>query len=82
MTKLGLLEAFQYAVETVNVAKFEEALIIFSVEYSVQIPQEAAELIKAQDDNLSKEKLKEIMLKIQMPIYNYIKTNGNVNELK
>lgn len=33
MTKLGLLEAFQYAVETVNVAKFEEALIIFSVEY-------------------------------------------------
>lgn len=82
MTKLGLLEAFQYAVETVNVAKFEEALIIFSVEYGVQIPQEAAELIKAQDDNLSKEKLKEIMLKIQMPIYNYIKTNGNVNELK
>lgn len=82
MTKLGLLEAFQYAVETVNVAKFEEALIIFSVEYGVQIPQEAAELIKAQDENLSKEKLKEIMLKIQMPIYNYIKTNGNVNELK
>lgn len=82
MTKLGLLEAFQYAVETVNVTKFEEALIIFSVEYGVQIPQEAAELIKAQDDNLSKEKLKEIMLKIQMPIYNYIKTNGNVNELK
>lgn len=82
MTKLGLLEAFQYAVETVNVAKFEEALIIFSVEYGVQIPQEATELIKAQDDNLSKEKLKEIMLKIQMPIYNYIKTNGNVNELK
>lgn len=82
MTKLGLLEAFQYAVEIVNVAKFEEALIIFSVEYGVQIPQEAAELIKAQDDNLSKEKLKEIMLKIQMPIYNYIKTNGNVNELK
>ena len=82
MTKLGLLEAFQYAVETVNVAKFEEALIIFSVEYGVQIPQEAAELIKAQDDILSKEKLKEIMLKIQMPIYNYIKTNGNVNELK
>mgnify|MGYP000708227479 FL=1 len=82
MTKLGLLEAFQYAVETVNVAKFEEALIIFSVEYGVQIPQEAAELIKAQDENSSKEKLKEIMLKIQMPIYNYIKTNGNVNELK
>lgn len=82
MTKLGLLEAFQYAVETVNVAKFEEALIIFSVEYGVQIPQEAAELIKAQDENLSKEKLKEIMLKIQMPIYNYIKTNGNVDELK
>lgn len=82
MTKLGLLEAFQYAVETVNVTKFEEALIIFSVEYGVQIPSEAVELIKAQDDNLSKEKLKEIMLKIQMPIYNYIKTNGNVNELK
>lgn len=82
MTKLGLLEAFQYAVETVNVTKFEEALIIFSVEYGVQIPREEAELIKAQDDNLSKEKLKEIMLKIQMPIYNYIKTNGNVNELK
>ena len=82
MTKLGLLEAFQYAVETVNVTKFEEALIIFSVEYGVQIPREAAELIKSQDDNLSKEKLKEIMLKIQMPIYNYIKTNGNVNELK
>lgn len=82
MTKLGLLEAFQYAVETVNVTKFEEALIIFSVEYGVQIPREAVELIKAQDDNLSKEKLKEIMLKIQMPIYNYIKTNGNVNELK
>lgn len=82
MTKLGLLEAFQYAVETVNVTKFEEALIIFSVEYGVQIPREAAELIKAQDDNLSKEKLKEIMLKIQMLIYNYIKTNGNVNELK
>lgn len=82
MTKLGLLEAFQYAVETVNVAKFEEALIIFSVEYGVQIPQEAVELIKAQDENLSKEKLKEIMLKIQMPIYNYIKTNGNVDELK
>ena len=82
MTKLGLLEAFQYAVETVNVAKFEEALIIFSVEYGVQIPQEAAELIKAQDENSSKEKLKEIMLKIQMPIYNYIKTKGNVNELK
>lgn len=82
MTKLGLLEAFQYAVETVNVAKFEEALIIFSVEYGVQIPQEAAEIIKAQDENSSKEKLKEIMLKIQMPIYNYIKTNGNVNELK
>ena len=56
MTKLGLLEAFQYAVETVNVTKFEEALIIFSVEYGVQIPREAAELIKAQDDNLSKEK--------------------------
>ena len=82
MTKLGLLEAFQYAVETVNVIKFEEALIIFSVEYGVQIPSEAAKLIKAQDDNLSKEKLKEIMLKIQMPIYNYIKINGNVNELK
>lgn len=82
MTKLGLLEVFQYAVETVNVIKFEEALIIFSVEYGVQIPSEAVELIKAQDDNLSKEKLKEIMLKIQMPIYNYIKTNGNVNELK
>lgn len=82
MTKLGLLEAFQYAVETVNVAKFEEALIIFSVEYGVQIPQEAAELIKAQDENSSKEKLKEIMLKIQMPVYNYIKTNGNVDELK
>jgi hypothetical protein len=82
MTKLGLLEAFQYAVETVNVTKFEEALIIFSVEYGIQIPREATELIKAQDDNLSKEKLKEIMLKIQMPIFNYIKTNGNVNELK
>lgn len=82
MTKQGLLEAFQYAVETVNVTKFEEALIIFSVEYGIQIPREATELIKAQDDNLSKEKLKEIMLKIQMPIFNYIKTNGNVNELK
>lgn len=68
--------------KSVNVAKFEEALIIFSVEYGVQIPQEAVELIKAQDENLSKEKLKEIMLKIQMPIYNYIKTNGNVDELK
>lgn len=79
MTKEGLIQTFQYATETVNIAKFEEALIIFSIEYGVQIPQEATELIKAQDDNLSKEKIKEIMLKMQLPIQNYIKSNNTVN---
>ena len=82
MTKQGLLNAFQHAIETVDVIKFEAALCHFTIEYNIEMPSAAAELIKAQDDNLSKEKIKEIMLKIQIPIVNYIRTNGKLNDLK
>lgn len=74
--KAGLLHKIQFAVETVDVSKFYEAIILYSMEYKCEVPTEAAKLVKAQERKVSQDKLKQLMQEIAIPVINNIKTNG------
>lgn len=74
--KVGLLHKIQFAVETVDVSKFYEAIILYSMEYKCEVPIEAAKIVKAQERKASQEELKQLMQEIAIPVINKIKTNG------
>ncbi len=76
INKAGLLHKIQFAVETVDVSKFYEAIILYSMEYKCEVPTEAAKLVEAQERKVSHDELKQLMQEIAMPIINKIKTNG------
>lgn len=47
INKAGLLHKIQFAVETVDVSKFYEAIILYSMEYKCEVPTETAKLVEA-----------------------------------
>lgn len=74
--KAGLLHKIQFATETVDVSKFYEAIILYSMEYKCEVPTEAAKLVKVQERKVSQDELKQLMQEIAIPVINNIKTNG------
>lgn len=44
--KVGLLHKIQFAVETVDVSKFYEAIILYSMEYKCEVPLRQQSLSK------------------------------------
>lgn len=76
INKAGLLHKIQFAVETVDVSKFYEAIILYSMEYKCEVPTEAAKLVEVQERKVSQDKLKQLMQEIAIPVINNIKTNG------
>lgn len=76
INKAGLLHKIQFAVETVDVSKFYEAIILYSMEYKCKVPTETAKLVEAQERKVSQDKLKQLMQEIAIPVINNIKTNG------
>lgn len=76
INKAGLLHKIQFAVETVDVSKFYEAIILYSMEYKCEVPTETAKLVEAQERKVSQDKLKQLMQEIAIPVINNIKTNG------
>lgn len=76
INKAGLLHKIQFAVETLDVFKFYEAIILYSMEYKCEVPTEAAKLVEAQERKVSQDKLKQLMQEIAIPVINNIKTNG------
>ena len=74
--KAGLLHKIQFAVETVDVSKFYEAIILYSMEYKCEVPTEAAKIVKAHERKVSQDELKQLMQEIAIPVINNIKTNG------
>ena len=76
VNKAGLLHKIQFAVETVDVSKFYEAIILYSMEYKCEVPTEAVKIVKAQERKVSQDELKQLMQEIAIPVINNIKTNG------
>lgn len=74
--KAGLLHKIQFAVETVDVSKFYEAIILYSMEYKCEVPTGAVKIVKAQERKASQDELKQLMQEIAIPVINNIKTNG------
>lgn len=75
--KAGLLHKIQFAVETVDVSKFYEAIILYSMEYKCEVPTEVVKIVKAQEERkVSQDELKQLMQEIAIPVINNIKTNG------
>lgn len=74
--KAGLLHKIQFAVETVDVSKFYEAIILYSMEYDCTVPNGVVNLVEAQERKVSQDKLKQLMQEIAIPVINNIKTNG------
>lgn len=76
VNKVGLLHKIQFAVETVDVSKFYEAIILYSMEYKSEVPTEAVKLVEAQERKATQDELKQVMQDIAIPIINRIRTNG------
>lgn len=45
--KTELLHKIQFAVETIDVSKFYEAIILYSMEYKCEVPTDATKLVEA-----------------------------------
>lgn len=76
VNKAGLLHKIQFAVETVDVSKFYEAIILYSMEYDCTVPNGVVNLVEAQERKVSQDELKQLMQEIAIPVINNIKTNG------
>lgn len=76
VNKAGLLHKIQFAVETVDVSKFYEAIILYSMEYDCTVPNGVVNLVEAQERKVLQDELKQLMQEIAIPVINNIKTNG------
>lgn len=74
--KTELLHKIQFAVETIDVSKFYEAIILYSMEYKCEVPTDATKFVEAQERKATQDELKQVMQDIAIPIINKIKTNG------
>lgn len=72
INKAGLLHKIQFAVETVDVSKFYEAIILYSMEYKCEVPTETAKLVEAQERKVSQDKLKQLIMLLYFPPISYL----------
>ena len=73
--EVALLHKIQFAVETVDVFKFYEAIILYSMEYDCTVPNGVVNLVEAQERKATQDELKQVMQEIAIPVINRIRTS-------
>ena len=68
--EVALLHKIQFAVETVDVSKFYEAIILYSMEYDCTVPNGVVNLVEAQERKATQDELKQVMQEIAIPVIN------------